>query len=227
LKLLLFDIDGTLIHSGGAGKAAMERSFEKIYGLKDGFQGVQLMGRTDPSILLEALGQHHLEWKDAEVEKFREYYFWFLEEEIEKPRPDKALCPGVLPLLSALQQERDVELGLLTGNWKYSGLTKLRHFGIDGFFNFGAFADDSIRREELVPFAVDRYAKTSGMTSDKETVFVIGDTPLDIQCARPHGVKTVAVATGMHSLETLRSENPDYLFRSFTDTDEVLRIFRG
>jgi phosphoglycolate phosphatase len=205
----------------------MERSFEKTYGLKDGFRGIQLMGRTDPSLLLEALEQHHLEWKDAEVEKFREYYYWFLEEEIEKPRPDKTLCPGVPSLLTALYRERDVVLGLLTGNWRYSGLIKLRHFGIDGFFTLGAFADDSIRREDLVPFALDRAAKASGIKPDKETVFVIGDTPLDIRCARPHGVRTVAVATGVHSLEALRSENPDYLFENFSDTDEVLRIFRG
>lgn len=205
----------------------MERAFEKVYGVKDGFQGIQLMGRTDPSLLCEVLEQSHLEWKDAEVEKFREYYFWFLEEELVKPRQGKAICPGIRPLLSALQEKHNIELGLLTGNWRYSGLLKLQHFGIDGFFKIGAFADDSVQREDLVPIVMERYFKTNGIRLAKDDVFVIGDTPLDIHCARPHGVKTVAVATGVHSLETLRSENPDFLFPNFEDTDAVLPIFQG
>jgi phosphoglycolate phosphatase len=225
LKLLLFDIDGTLLHSGGAGKVAMERAFEQVYGKADAFQGVQLMGRTDPSILKEVLERQGLVWSDEETEKFREYYFWFLEEELGKPRQGKTLCPGILPLLSALQDRRDLELGILTGNWRYGGQLKLRHFGLDGFFNIGAFADDSMRREDLVPIAIERYFKTGGIRPEKGDVFVIGDTPLDILCARPHGVKSVAVATGVHTLEQLKAEHPDYAFEDLTNLAEVLAVF--
>ncbi len=227
MKLLLFDIDGTLIHSGGAGKIAMERAFEKVYGISDAFGNIPLMGRTDPSILMEVLEKQGLAWTEPETEKFREFYFWFLEEEIEKPRQGKRICPGVLPLLSSLQQEHDLELGLLTGNWRYGGQLKLRHFGIDGFFKIGAFADDSVRREDLVPIAMERYYNTSGIRLEKGEVFVIGDTPLDILCARPHGVRTVAVATGVHSLEQLKAENPDHAFENFLNLNEVLGVFES
>lgn len=227
MKLLLFDIDGTLIHSGGAGKIAMERAFEKVYGVPDAFGNTQLMGRTDPSILREVLDKQGLAWTESETEKFREFYFWFLEEELEKPRQGKRLCPGILPLLSSLQNKHDLELGLLTGNWRYGGQLKLRHFGIDGFFKIGAFADDSIRREDLVPIAMERYYNTGGIRLEKGDVFVIGDTPLDIRCARPHGVRIVAVATGAHSLEQLKAENPDHAFENFLSLDEVLGVFEN
>jgi phosphoglycolate phosphatase len=225
LKLLLFDIDGTLVHSGGAGKDAMERAFEKVYGAAGAFGRVQLMGRTDSSILKEVLEQQGRVWTEKETEKFREFYFWFLEEELEKPRQGKRLCPGILALLSSLQEKHDLELGLLTGNWRYGAQLKLRHFGIDGFFKLGAFADDSIRREDLVPIAMERYRNTSGIRLGKDDVFVIGDTPLDILCAKPHGVRTVAVATGMHTLDQLKAENPDHAFENFLNVNEVIDIF--
>jgi len=225
LKLLLFDIDGTLIHSGGAGKIAMERAFEKVYGIPGAFGDIPLMGRTDPSILSEVLEKQGLARTEPEAEKFREFYFWFLEEELEKPRQGKRICPGILPLLSALQNEHDLELGLLTGNWRYGGQLKLRHFGIDGFFKVGAFADDSSRREDLVPIAIQRYFNTGGIRLGKGDVFVIGDTPMDISCAKPHGVRTVAVATGVHSLEQLKAENPDHAFENFLNLNEVIGVF--
>jgi phosphoglycolate phosphatase len=227
LKLLLFDIDGTLLHSGGAGKDAMERAFEQVYGEPNALRGVQLMGRTDPSILLEALERQGLAWREDEAEKFREFYFWYLEEEMGKPRQGKTLCPGILPLLSMLQERRDLELGLLTGNWRYGGQLKLSHFGLDGFFQIGAYADDSMRREDLVPIAMERYFKTSGIRPEKSDVYVIGDTPLDILCAKPHGVKSIAVATGVHTLDELEAGHPDHAFRDLSNTAEVLDVFSG
>ena len=203
----------------------MERAFEKVYGVKEAFQGVSLMGRTDPSILQEVLNLKSLEWREPEVEKFREFYYWYLDEELQKSRKGKALCPGILPLLSMLQKGRDIETGLLTGNWRYSGYMKLRHFGIDGFFQIGAFADDSRFRKDLVPIAMDRYFNINGIRLSKEAVYVIGDTPLDILGAKPHGVRTVAVATGMHTVDDLLAENPDFLFENFLDKEKVAQVF--
>jgi phosphoglycolate phosphatase-like HAD superfamily hydrolase len=227
VKLLLFDIDGTLILSGGAGRVAMERAFDTVYARKDGFRDVSMMGRTDPAILREALERFGVPWKEPEVEKFREYYFWFLEEELEVQRPGKGICPGVLPLLSAIQEKRDLMLGLLTGNWRYGAHLKLRHFGIDSLFETGAFADDSENRDALVPVAMERIARTSGNRIAKEAVFVIGDTPHDIRCAKPHGVRTVAVATGIHTMDELSAERPDFLFPNLLQTDSVLRVFES
>ena len=225
VKLLLFDIDGTLVHSGGAGKRAMERAFEKVWGIPDAFQGISLMGRTDTSILHEALGKQNLDRNGPQEERFRELYFLSLAEEMEVPNPQKRLCPGVRSLLAELKKSPGIFLGLLTGNWRTGAFLKLRWFGIEGYFPFGAFADDSGNRNDLVPIALKRFRKTSGSDIRKEDVYVIGDTPLDIHCARPHGVRTVAVATGLHSLDDLAGEKPDHLFRDFSDTNGILKLF--
>ena len=227
MRVLLFDIDGTLIRTGGAGKSAMEQAFEKIYGIKNGFDGIQMMGRTDPAILLEAANNHGLVLEDEKIEQFKKAYFQFLEEEIKVPRSGKYICPGITALLASLQNQTNLVLGLLTGNWRYSGFLKLHHFGIDGYFTFGAFADDSSRREDLVPVALKRFKEKYGEKPNQRDVYVIGDTPLDIDCARPYGVCTVGVATGFHSLKELKAAEPDYLFEDFRKTEEVIKIFLG
>jgi phosphoglycolate phosphatase len=226
LKLLLFDIDGTLVRTAGAGRRSMDRAFEMVYGFQDGFQDIEMMGRTDPSILKESLENHQIVWNVEEVERFREIYFRILEEEIDLPRPGMRLCPGIQILLDSLVNRTEFILGLLTGNWRTSAYIKLRHFGIDGYFTVGAFADDSALRKDLVPSALGRLKRDRGIEVAMEEVYVIGDTPLDIQCAKPHGVRTVGVATGFHSLEEIASENPDFIFRDFQDTEKVLEIFK-
>lgn len=222
--LLLFDIDGTLIRSAGAGKRAMERSFEAIYGVRDGLRDIQMMGRTDPSILDEAIRLFHLDEDKRKKEQFRNLYFKLLTEEIEVDRPGKKICTGVHALLKKLEQRKDSLTGLLTGNWRRSGLIKLHHFGIDTFFKTGAFADDSPIRNDLPNIAIARAEKLSGQSISKERVFVIGDTPLDIQCARPSGVKTVSVATGMHTMDQLTVEKPDFCFNDFGDNEEFIQM---
>ncbi len=222
--LLLFDIDGTLIRSAGAGKNAMEQALEVVYCVKSGLRDIQMMGRTDPSIVDEVVLQYHLVDSEEKRERFRNFYFNLLEEEIKIEKPEKRICNGIEPLLKTLHQREDTVLGLLTGNWRQSGLIKLKHFGIDGFFEIGAFADDSPLRNELVPIAVERAEKRKGRSILKENVFVIGDTPLDIQGARPSGVKTVAVATGIHTMDQLASEKPDFLFEDFGDNDKFMEM---
>ena len=224
MKLLLFDIDGTLIHSGGAGKRAMERSFGKVFGIPHGLRDISLMGRTDPAILKEALEKRNLPWSEAGAERFREYYFFYLDEELEIPNADKRIYPGVQPLLAAFDEKPDVELGLLTGNWRYGAFLKLRSFGIEGYFPFGAYADDSEDRNQLVPVAMERFKRQHGAGISPNDVYVIGDTPLDIGCAKPHNCRTVAVATGGHSMERLAEFQPDFLFSDLTDLNGVLRI---
>jgi phosphoglycolate phosphatase len=128
--------------------------------------------------------------------------------------------------VESLVNRTEFILGLLTGNWRTSAYIKLRHFGIDGYFTVGAFADDSALRKDLVPSALGRLKRDRGIEVAMEEVYVIGDTPLDIQCAKPHGVRTVGVATGFHSLEEIASENPDFIFRDFQDTEKVLEIFK-
>jgi phosphoglycolate phosphatase-like HAD superfamily hydrolase len=170
------------------------------------------------------INQYQLDNSQEKMDRFRNLYFELLEKEIEIKRPGKKICAGVESLLKTLDRREDTLLGLLTGNWRQSGLTKLRHFGIDGFFKIGAFADDSALRNELTPIAIGRAEKQIGKTISKDRVFVIGDTPLDIHGARPSGVKTIAVATGMHTVDQLASEKPDFLFEDFGDNDKFIEM---
>ena len=225
LNLLLFDVDGTLLRSAGAGRDSMNLSFKKVFDIENGFDGIEMMGRTDPSILKEALKNNRLVWDEARVDLFRNTYFQTLEKEIERPRNGKGLCPGIQKLLQILEKRPDVVLGLLTGNWKSSAFIKLRHFSIDHYFKIGAFADDSEKRDELAPYAIKRLEEAYRVSIQSSQVYVIGDTPLDIQCARPHRVRTIAVATGFHSITELETEKPDYIFENFRHPEKLVSLF--
>lgn len=225
MKLLLFDIDGTLIRTAGIGRDSMEEAFAQVFGPENGLKDIEMMGRTDPSILKEVLQNHNLVWSPTKELEFKETYFKILEKNIDSPKPGKRLCPGILELLTALNERTDIALGLLTGNWRYGSYLKLKHFNIDNFFSIGAFSDDSEDRNQLVPFAVERFKKEYDQSLTSKDIFVIGDTPKDIACARPHGAHSVAVATGFHNLESLEAANPDFLFENFEETDKIIKIF--
>jgi phosphoglycolate phosphatase len=224
LKLLLFDIDGTLILSGGAGLRAMSRAFERLYGHAGAFAGVKLSGRTDSSILQDGLARFNLPYSREVEETYKRLYFDLLTEEMPLLVDGKRIMPGVAPLLEALSVRPGVHLGLLTGNWRASGYIKLADFGLDRYFSFGAFADDSGIRDELLPFALERFEAMNGFRPEPEEVYVIGDTPYDILCARPHGARAVAVAAASHSAAELAEWQPDHLFDNLGDTKAVLSI---
>lgn len=224
MKVLLFDIDGTLVLSGGAGLRAMNRAFADLYDIPDALAGIQLSGRTDRSILQDGLARYQLAWSPEGEEVYKQRYFARLEEEMPLPVAGKRIMPGVVPLLEALAQRNDLHLGLLTGNWRTSGYLKLADFGLDHFFAFGAFADDSGVRDELLPFAVTRFAARHGRRPRPHEVYVIGDTPYDIQCARPHGAVAVGVAAAAHSAADLAAHHPDYLLEDLQDTAAALLV---
>jgi phosphoglycolate phosphatase len=226
-RLLLFDIDGTLIRSAGAGRAAMDIAFEQVFNIPCGFDGIQMMGRTDPGILQEAFDNHGLTWDNARVEIFKDTYFRKLEEGLAEPRDGKYVCPGIVEILNQLQNNPNIVIGLLTGNWRSSGYAKLVYFGIDHYFVLGAFADDSADRSKLVPVAMRRFEELYTHPVARDDVFVIGDTPLDIIGARPHDVKTVAVATGFHATDQLMPESPDFLFEDFSDVPRVMAVLQS
>lgn len=223
VKLFLFDIDGTLVRTAGAGKRSMEIAFEQIYGITNGFSGIHMMGRTDPAILRESLGNHGLTPDAEDFERFRELYFKTLESEILQPREGKRVCAGIRDLLDVLKDRSDVLLGLLTGNWRTSALLKLRYFSLDAYFKLGAFADDSEDRNALVPVAVERARELLDSELSANDAIVIGDTPLDVACAKPHGAVTVAVATGFHALEALEATEADFVFKDLSDTAAVVQ----
>ena len=185
--LLLFDIDGTLLVSGGAGKRALNRAFEALFGAAGAFDGVPVAGRTDPLLLDDAAAGAGLTLDSEQRARFHDRYCDFLELEILQPGPRKGLMPGVEELLTHLEPRPDLCIGLLTGNFARSAQIKLDHFRLSRFFTCGAFGDDAPDRDALVPIAVER-ACDMGV--------VVGDTPLDVRCAKAAGARSIAVAIG-------------------------------
>jgi phosphoglycolate phosphatase-like HAD superfamily hydrolase len=225
VRLLLFDIDGTLILTGGAGSRAMTRAFAATHGLDNALQSVDLAGRTDRIIMREALSQagHAVDVDAAALDRFREAYCAALREEItQEGTGRRGLLPGVRPLLEALAGRDDVRLALLTGNFRASAEIKLAAFDVWRYFSWGAFADDAIERDELIAVAHARHETEHGHVIEPDAVVVIGDTPHDIRCARAGGAKAVAVATGTYDMASLERHQPDALFPDLTDTDAVL-----
>jgi phosphoglycolate phosphatase-like HAD superfamily hydrolase len=222
-KLILFDIDGTLVLTGGAGLRAMNRAGEEILGLLNLLDGIPLAGRTDWIILHDALTRAGHELDEDLFARMREAHIRYLAEEIEH-RGDgvKDVMPGVRELLPALRSRDDVALGLLTGNFEEAARIKLDHFDLWDYFRCGAFGDDAADRNALVPFAVDR-ARECGLGSfEYADVVVIGDTPHDVACAVAVGAQPVAVATGGFSLDQLRAIGAPVVLEDLSDTEGFL-----
>jgi phosphoglycolate phosphatase-like HAD superfamily hydrolase len=226
-QLVLFDIDGTLVLTGGAGKRGMTRAFEALFGVADAFTAIPLAGRTDTSILADALETHRIPFTSADVAAFRSRYLACLREEVAQTTRGKRVLPGILPLLETLGTSQRSFLGLLTGNYTEAAEVKLSHFDLWRYFRCGAFGEDAHDRNHLVPIALDR-ARACGLPSDIEIdrVVVVGDTPRDIACAHVHGARMVAVATGEYSAGELRDAGAEVVFEDFSDTRAVLAAIK-
>lgn len=203
--LVLFDIDGTLLQTLGAGVRGMNAAFGRLYGRPDALDDIPIAGRTDLSIVSDAFRKIGLPSETANVLALRDAYFDHLGPELARPADGFfGVLPGVPALLDELQHRDDVAVGLLTGNFVRGAEIKLGHFDLWRRFSFGAFGDDHLDRRDLVPVAV-RQATAMGMSPG--TVIVIGDTPLDIACAHAHGAMALAVATGPYSVSQLAHAN--------------------
>ena len=218
--LFLFDIDGTLIASGGAGEYSMRLAVHDMFGVENGLQGVEIAGRTDRLITRNVFKKFNQEWNVEKATKFLDLYLGHLAEEL--PRRNGRLLPGILPLLQKLKANPHIALALLTGNLERGAKIKLSHYGVWEFFEFGAFADDSHDRNQLGPFAQARAHKRYGVEFPPERTFVLGDTPHDVECGRAINAKTVAIATGGLTREQLAACNPDFLFDDLSDVDSFL-----
>lgn len=224
-RLLLFDIDGTLITSGGAGERALRDAMASRFGVEEDLKGIILAGATDAKIAIALLEKHNLEPSLANVAALLDEYLGHLESRM--PRHNGRVLPGMTDLLEALTKRPEAVLALLTGNVARGAQIKLTHYGVWHHFEFGAFADDHPDRNELGKFARARALERHGIEFSPEKIFVIGDTPRDIECGRAIGAKTVAIATGHYSFDELASHAPDFLFADFSDTDRVLECLLG
>lgn len=224
-RLLLFDVDNTLVHTRGAGRAAMRTALEEVYGETGDIEGFEFSGRTDPGIvrgLLRPLGRGDA-WIDERLERLWIRYLEALERELADRRPDLGPCPGVPGLLARLEEDGRFVSALVTGNLEEGAWRKLHACGLDGGLPaFGAFGSDSERREELPPLALRRARRRTGIRFDPEDAWVIGDTPEDIRAARASGTRVAAVATGHHPEEELRRLDADLVLPDLRDPDALL-----
>jgi phosphoglycolate phosphatase-like HAD superfamily hydrolase len=225
MKLVLFDIDGTLLTSGFAGVDAMRMAFADLHQIADGFAGISMSGKTDRAILEEALMQHRLLVEEAVHVAFYDQYIHYLRRTLYEPERPQRLMPGLPQLLDVLAGHPDVILGLLTGNYAIAAQLKLEAFGIWQYFRVGAYGSDAADRNALVPIAQERTRTLLGYDVPAQRIFVIGDTPRDIACARAHNAWAIAVATGNYPLDVLQAHQPDYCFTDLSDIPAVLRIF--
>ena len=223
-KILLFDIDGTLLLSGGAGSRALNRTFLEFFGVSNGFDGVSVAGMTDELILTVALERAGVVADRETRSRFHRRYCELFAHEIHFPGPRKGLMPGVKKLLGALSRCGDVRCGLVTGNFARPAQIKLEHFGIWDLFHFGAYGDDASVRDELVPIAVERARCKCIVVQRAEDVVVVGDTPLDVRCALVAGARAVAVATGSYDEVELRETHAHIVLTDFRDTATVVAL---
>jgi phosphoglycolate phosphatase-like HAD superfamily hydrolase len=218
-KLVLFDIDGTLVLTGGAGVRAMTRACDEIVGSSNALHGVAVAGRTDWIILSDALERMGRDLDQDLFSALRDRYVEYLRAEIKVPGHGvKAVMPGIQALLDDLQARDGVYLGLLTGNFEAGARIKLEYFDLWRYFQCGAFGDDAADRNALVPFAVSRARECGVPELAPQDILVVGDTPHDIACARAVGATPVAVATGMFTPQQLRDSGADIVFRDLSDT---------
>ncbi len=224
---MLFDVDGTLLLSGGAGKRALNRAFEEVFGAADAFSGVPVAGRTDALIVDDALDRVGVVADRPQRTRFFGRYYEYLEEEILHPGPRKGLMPGVERLLEQLAPRPALVSALLTGNFARAAQIKLEHFGVWRYFACGAYGDDAPVRDELVPIAVAR-ARDAGIPIASATdAVVVGDTPLDVQCAAAAGARSVGVATGSFSEVELRQAGADAVLSDLSDSSRFFAAVCG
>ena len=219
-RLLLFDIDGTLINSGGAGMYALKDALTERHGIKDDLKDIEIAGMTDSGIVISILKKHKIPTSNENITAFLDSYVHFLSGEL--PRRKGKLLPGVLELLEKLKSRKHIVLGLLTGNLSRGAQLKLSQYGVWHFFEFGAFADDHHDRNELGEFARARAKEKHGREFSADEIDIIGDTPRDIACGKAIGARTIAVSTGTWSRGELAKHDPDFLIDDFSDVDRLI-----
>jgi phosphoglycolate phosphatase len=228
LSLVLFDIDGTLLLTGGAGVRAMTRAFEATFGIRDAFEGIPVAGRTDTYLLSQALRRSDTPDSPENHERFRGAYVALLAGEILQPgHGRRGLMPGVEALLAAMRQRQEFHIALLTGNYEHAAQIKLRHFNVATYFDWGVFGEESADRNELGRIAMTRAAERSVPARARAQAVVIGDTPHDVECAHAAGLRALAVATGSYSVSELEVAGADVVLADLSDVDGVLAIVGG
>lgn len=219
---ILWDIDGTLMSSQGAGTKAMNDAFQECFGIADAFEDIAMSGCTDPWIFRQGYERHGIsEPFTKALGRFDTAYRAALPGRLASAKV--MLKPGLPALLDTLAKRTEFGCGLLTGNFEHGAETKLRAAGVWQYFEVGAYGSDDEDRNKLLPFALRRF-KERGRHFEPHRTVVIGDTTRDVACARAHGAKAVAVATGGHRIEDLRACSPDLTLPSLANPAPFLEL---
>jgi phosphoglycolate phosphatase-like HAD superfamily hydrolase len=221
----LFDIDGTLLTTGGAGQLAMERALAAVFGLQEIRGEILAAGRTDRAITADLFREHRITAAPEEWQRFQEEYLRHLP--LAMQELGGRLLPGIAALLAVLADRDDVAIGLLTGNFRAGAVLKLRHFAIDHHFQFGGYGDEHHERDDVARLALSEAVRHLRREVDPQRVWVLGDTPADVRCARAIGANAVAVATGIFPHADLLATRPDLLFHDFSDAGPLLERLCG
>ena len=223
MRLILFDIDGTILVARGAGRRALALALEAVYGTAGSLHSYDLRGATDPRIVFDVMEGAGLgrEMVRARLDDCFEAYARGLAAEIGDGA-NVVTLPGITDLVQRLHADADVLLGLLTGDIEAGARIKLEPTGLSPYFRLGAYGSDHLDRRQLPSLAARRAHALVGVPFAPEQVVVIGDTPRDIECARHFGAVAVAVATGQFTRAALEAERPDLLFDDFADVEDAL-----
>ena len=228
MELILWDVDGTLVWTGQATRVAFDRAVASVLGQAVGDHGVSFGGKTDPQIATEILSS--LDLTDAEARRHVSGVVQALEREMVRAvdllREQGRVLPGVRELLKRLDRRPEVIQSILTGNTEANARLKVGAFGLDRFLDLetGAYGSDSSDRPELVPIALERLQRLRNVRMEPQDVWIVGDTLLDLACARAAGARCLLVATGRVSFEELSEAGPDAAVRDLGDTGAVERL---
>ncbi|MEM9942211.1 MAG: HAD hydrolase-like protein [Planctomycetota bacterium] len=212
---VLFDIDGTLLRSCGAGNLAIRRAMNELFGVRDPIE-VSVHGRTDTSIFGDLFAGHQLAFHEHRT-SFEKKYWGFLAPALSES--NARLLPGVNDLIKKIDSHPHIAQGILTGNSKQAAKIKLAHFQLDHFFKFGGYGDLHANRDDVASLALESAGSWIGFQFEADDVWVVGDTVHDVTCAQSIGANAIAVATGGASKEELASANPDMLLDDLSDTE--------
>ncbi|MDA0712285.1 MAG: HAD family hydrolase [bacterium] len=221
-KLVLFDIDGTIMNTDGGGASSCKKALETVFGREVPLENYSMSGKTDTQIVLDLMERVGISREEttSKLDEINVRYIDHLSREVDSWNPE--LCPGIVEVLDALSDREDAVLGLLTGNIARGAQVKLNRVGLWSYFKTGAFGDRAPERKMLPGIAQETARELTGKVFEGKEMVIIGDTPNDVLCGRHLNVKSIAVATGSFDLHTLQSYAPDYAYQDLSKTGEVV-----
>ncbi len=222
-KLLIWDVDGTLITCKDSGRRAMDKAFDEMYGIKKALLHVDFAGKVDKSVMEDIVATYKLDTIDYDA--YFELYGQFLVKELKKNH-EAAVLKGVEDILEITDRSDEFYNVLGTGNCKIGAEFKLRHLGLSQYFIIGGFGCEYSKRYQLIEKAISEAIQQYKYDFQRQDIYVIGDTPADIACGKKVGVKTISLSTGRYTVETLSTFGPDYILRSLENSEQFMRIFR-